>query len=48
MKRILILGGGTAGSIVANELARELRAEIARSVLKHRFNYKSGKRDTGT
>ena len=30
MKRILILGGGTAGSIVANKLARELRVEIAK------------------
>jgi sulfide:quinone oxidoreductase len=30
MKRILILGAGTAGSIVANKLARELRVEIAK------------------
>ncbi|MEJ2261596.1 MAG: tryptophan 7-halogenase [Nitrosopumilaceae archaeon] len=29
MKKILVLGGGTAGSIVANKLARELRREIA-------------------
>ena len=30
MKKILILGGGTAGLIVANKLARELRKEIAK------------------
>jgi sulfide:quinone oxidoreductase len=29
LKKILILGAGTAGSIVANKLARELRREIA-------------------
>jgi NADH dehydrogenase FAD-containing subunit len=30
MKRTLILGGGTAGSILANKLPRELRVEIAK------------------
>jgi sulfide:quinone oxidoreductase len=30
MKKILILGGGTAGLIVANKLARELRNKIAK------------------
>ncbi len=33
MKRILILGAGAAGLIVANKLARELRREIARGEL---------------
>ena len=29
--RVLILGGGAVGTMVANKLARDLRAEIARS-----------------
>jgi len=31
MKQILVLGAGTAGSIVANKLARELRRDITRN-----------------
>ena len=34
MKRILIAGAGTAGSIVANKLARELRRNIAKDRVK--------------
>ena len=30
MKRILILGAGAAGLMIANRLARELRTEISR------------------
>jgi NADH dehydrogenase FAD-containing subunit len=30
MKRVLILGAGTGGMIVANSLARELRREIVK------------------
>lgn len=34
MKNVLILGGGAAGAIIANKLARELRKEIARDELR--------------